>query len=114
MKLNQMVTATLNFNKDRNLIDFNSSFITPKIFSNMKLTTVLLFLLLSSVAYTQCVQCGGSRVDIKFTNATITDTNGIDSTLSGEFIYLLDFKNSTPYLLSNFHFNIFKFKHLNL
>jgi hypothetical protein len=23
-------------------------------------------------------------------------------------------RNLTPYLLSNFHFNIFKFKHLNL
>lgn len=90
-----MVTPTLNFIKHRNLMGSNSSFKTHTNFSNMKLTTVLLFLLLSSVAYTQCVQCGGSRVDIKFTNATITDTNGIDSTLSGEFIYLLDFKNST-------------------
>jgi hypothetical protein len=90
-----MVTPAANFIKHRNLMGSNSSFKTHTNFSNMKLTTVLLFSLLSSVAYTQCVQCGGSRVDIKFTNATITDTNGIDSTLSGEFIYLLDFKNST-------------------
>ena len=90
-----MVTPNVIFNNHCNLMDFNSSFIMITNCSNMKLTTVFLFVLLSSVAYTQCVQCGGSRVDIKFTGATITDTNGIDSTLTGEFIYLLDFKNST-------------------
>ena len=61
----------------------------------MKLYTLLLVLLVSTAAYTQCTQCGGSRVDIQFTTATLTDTNGIDSTITGEFIYQLDFKNST-------------------
>jgi len=61
----------------------------------MKLHTLFLILLVSTAAYTQCTQCGGSRVDIQFSTATLTDTNGIDSTITGEFIYQLDFKNST-------------------
>lgn len=50
--------------------------------------------LVSAMAQAQCTKCGGSRVDVSFTTATLTDTNGVDSTITGEFIFILDFKNS--------------------
>lgn len=49
---------------------------------------------MSVMAQAQCTKCGGSRVDVSFTTATLTDTNGVDSTITGEFIFILDFKNS--------------------
>jgi hypothetical protein len=39
----------------------------------MKLHMIFLLLLVSSAAYTQCTQCGGSRVDVQFNTATLTE-----------------------------------------
>ena len=60
----------------------------------MKTYFVLCFLTLHWIAQAQCTQCGGSRVDVSFSTATLCDTNGIDSTLIADFSFILDFKNS--------------------
>lgn len=60
----------------------------------MKKLVLLLFLFVAVFSYAQCTQCGGSRIDIKFSSAIVTDTNGIASTITGDFIYVLDFKQN--------------------
>lgn len=57
----------------------------------MKSLMLFLFLFVTALSNAQCVQCGGSRVDVSFTTATFTDTNGVESIVTGEFVYILDF-----------------------
>ena len=53
----------------------------------MKKLALLSFLFITIFSYAQCTQCGGSRIDIKFSSAIVTDTNGIASTITGDFIF---------------------------
>lgn len=60
----------------------------------MKRLFLFLFLFVTALSYAQCTQCGGSRVDVAFSTATFTDTNGVESTITNDFQFILDFKNS--------------------
>ncbi len=57
----------------------------------MKRLMLFLFLFVTSLCNAQCTQCGGSRVDVSFTTATQRDTNGNISTITGNFVYIMDF-----------------------
>lgn len=52
---------------------------------------LFLFLIITIFSYSQCTQCGGSKIEVKFSSATVTDTNGIDSLIFGDFSFNLDF-----------------------
>lgn len=60
----------------------------------MKSLMLFLFLFVTALSNAQCVQCGGSRVDVSFTTATFIDTNGVESVIAADYQFILDFKNS--------------------
>ena len=57
----------------------------------MKKLMLVLLVLVKVCVYSQCTQCGGSKIEVKFSSATVTDTNGIDSLIFGDFSFNLDF-----------------------
>jgi hypothetical protein len=60
----------------------------------MKKLVLLLFLFVAVFSYAQCTQCGGSKIQVLFSSAIVTDTNGVDSTITGNFVFVLDFEQN--------------------